>query len=226
MQPLIAPSLLAFDLGRMADEVRALEAAGADVLHLDVMDGHFVPNLTFGLPVIEALRKVTKLPFDAHLMVTNPDEHLAAYAEVGCNWISVHVEACRHLHRTLARIRELGMKAGVAINPGTSLASLDAILSADSPADFVLMMTVNPGFAGQKFVGGGMERIGNLRKLIDDRSGRDKIRIEVDGSLKVENAGEAVKAGAEILVVGSGIASTKDWKATIAAIKGVGGTAR
>jgi len=222
MQPLVAPSLLAFDLSRMADEVRALEAAGADVLHLDVMDGHFVPNLTFGLPVIEALRKVTKLPFDAHLMVTNPDQHLEQYARVGCNWLSVHVEVCPHLHRTLAHIRELGMKAGVAINPGTSLSALDAILAPDSPADFVLMMTVNPGFAGQKFVGGGMERIAKLRTLIGERVGSGKIKIEVDGSLKVENAGQAVAAGAEVLVVGSGIAATKDWKATISAIKATG----
>ena len=223
MQPLVAPSLLAFDLGRMADEVRALEAAGADVIHLDVMDGHFVPNLTFGLPVIEALRKVTKLPFDAHLMVTNPDAHLAEYARVGCNWVSVHVETCPHLHRTLGRIRELGMKAGVAINPGTSLSALDAILVADAPADFVLLMTVNPGFAGQKFVSGGMERIAKLKARIDERAG-GKVMIEVDGSLKADNAGEAVKAGARALVVGSGIAATKDWKATIAAIKASGGT--
>jgi ribulose-phosphate 3-epimerase len=222
MQPLVAPSLLAFDLGRMADEVRALEAAGADVLHLDVMDGHFVPNLTFGFPVIEALRKVTTLPFDAHLMVSNPDDHLDEYARVGCNWISVHVETCSHLHRTLGRIRELGMKAGVAINPGTSLASLDAILTPGSPADFILLMTVNPGFAGQKFVAGGMERIAKLRALVDERVGRGNIRIEVDGSLKTENAADAVRAGAEILVVGSGIAATKDWKTTIAALKGSG----
>lgn len=223
MQPLVAPSLLAFDLGRMADEVRALEAAGADLIHLDVMDGHFVPNLTFGLPVIEALRKVTKLPFDAHLMVSNPDEHLDEYARVGCNWISVHVETCPHLHRTLGRLRELGVKAGVAINPGTSLSALDAILVPGSPADFVLLMTVNPGFAGQKFVAGGMERIAALKAKIAERAG-GAIRIEVDGSLKVENAGQAVKAGADTLVVGSGISATKDWKATIAAIKSGGET--
>ena len=223
MQPLIAPSLLAFDLGRMADEVRVLQAAGADVLHLDVMDGHFVPNLTFGLPVIEALRKVTTLPFDAHLMVTNPDDHLEEYARVGCNWVSVHVETCPHLHRTLGRIRELGMKAGVAINPGTSLAALDAVLAPGSPVDFILLMTVNPGFAGQKFVHGGMERIAKLRALVDERVGSGSVRIEVDGSLKTDNAPAAVRSGAEILVVGSGIAATKDWKATIAALKQSGG---
>ena len=207
----IAPSLLAADLTRLGEEVAAVEAAGADVLHFDVMDGHFVPNLTFGFPVIEALRKITKLPIDAHLMIQNADAYLERFAQAGCNWLSVHVEACPHLHRTLSRIRELGMRAGVAINPGTPLSSLDAVLDG---TDFVLIMSVNPGFGGQKFIDGTWDRVRELKKKAPH------VAIEIDGGIKESNAGQAIQAGAEILVVGTGLFGTKDYKATVKALRG------
>jgi len=197
---LIAPSLLASDLGRLAEEVKAVEAAGADLLHFDVMDGHFVPNLTFGFPVIEALKKITKLPIDAHLMIQNADAYLERFAEVGCDWLSVHVEACPHLHRTLGRIRELGMRAGVAINPGTPLSAIDAVLDA---TDFVLVMSVNPGFGGQSFIETALPKIEKLRKKID-ASGRDII-LEVDGGVNAKTAPRVIEAGATALVAGTAV---------------------
>ena len=210
---LIAPSLLAADLSRLGEEVRAVEKAGADVLHFDVMDGNFVPNISFGFPVIEALRKLTKLPIDAHLMIQNADAYLDRFAQAGCNWLSVHVEACPHLHRTLSRIRELGMRAGVAINPGTPLNSLDAVLDA---TDFVLIMTVNPGFGGQKFIEGSWDRIRELKKRAPH------IAVEVDGGIKESNAGEAIAAGAETLVVGTGLFGTTDYTKTVQALRSAG----
>lgn len=208
---LVAPSLLAADISRLGEEVRAVEAAGADVLHFDVMDGHFVPNISFGFPVIEALRKLSKLPIDAHLMISNADAYLERFAQAGCNWLSVHVEACPHLHRTLSRIKELGMRAGVAINPGTPLSSLDAVLDA---MDFALIMSVNPGFGGQKFIDGTWDRIRTLKKKAPH------VQIEIDGGIKESNAGEAAAAGAEVLVVGTGLFGTKDYAATVKKIRG------
>ncbi len=208
---LVAPSILAADISRLGEEVRAVEAAGADVLHFDVMDGHFVPNISFGFPVIEALRKLSKLPIDAHLMIQNADAYLERFAQAGCNWLSVHVEACPHLHRTLSRIKELGMRAGVAINPGTPLSSLDAVLDA---MDFALIMSVNPGFGGQKFIDGTWDRIRTLKKKAPH------VQIEIDGGIKESNAGEAAAAGAEVLVVGTGLFGTKDYKATVQKIRG------
>lgn len=208
---LIAPSLLAADLTRLGEEVRAVEAAGVDLLHFDVMDGHFVPNLTFGFPVIEALRKLTKLPIDAHLMIQNADAYLERFAQSGCNWLSVHVEACPHLHRTLSRIRELGMKAGVAINPGTPLSSLDAVLG---DVDFILVMSVNPGFGGQKFIEGSWDRVRELKRKAPH------VQIEIDGGIKESNAGTARAAGAEVLVVGTGLFGTPDYAQTVKNIRG------
>lgn len=208
----IAPSLLACDLSRAGEEVKAVEKAGADVLHLDIMDGHFVPNITFGFPLIESLRKVTELPFDAHLMIENADAYLEDFKKVGCNWLSVHVEACPHINRTVARIRELGMKAGVALNPGTSLSSLDAILD---HIDFVLVMSVNPGFGGQKFIQGSFERVAELKSKI----GKRNVRIQIDGGIKAENVAGAAAAGAEIMVVGTGIFAAKDYVATVSQIR-------
>jgi ribulose-phosphate 3-epimerase len=208
----IAPSLLSSDFSRLGDEIRALEKAGADVLHLDIMDGHFVPNLTFGFPVIESIRKITKLPFDAHLMIANADRYLEEFKRVGCDWLSVHVEACPHLHRTVSRIRELGMKAGVAINPGTSLDTLDAVLG---DVDYVLIMSVNPGYSGQKFISHSFDRVRELKKKIGTRA----VRIQIDGGIKDANIREAVLAGAEIMVLGSGIFSAKDYSAQIAMLR-------
>lgn len=207
---LVAPSLLAADLTRLAEEVAAVEAAGADVLHFDVMDGHFVPNLTFGFPVIEALRKITKLPIDAHLMITNADAYIDRFAAAGCNWLSVHVEACPHLHRTLGRIKELGLRAGVAINPGTPLTAIDAVLP---DIDFVLVMSVNPGFGGQKFIDQTWERIRTLKRHAPH------VQIEIDGGIKESNATDAAEAGAEVLVVGTGLFGTPDYKKTIQSLK-------
>jgi ribulose-phosphate 3-epimerase len=208
----IAPSLLACDLGRLNEEIRAVENAGADVLHFDIMDGHFVPNLTFGFPLIEKVRQISKLPFDAHLMMNDADRYLEEFHRVGCNWLSVHVEACPHLNRTVNRIKELGMKAGVAINPGTSLVALNAILS---EVDYVLLMSVNPGFAGQKFISGAFDRVRELKKKIGPRP----VRIQIDGGIKETNIREAAEAGAEIMVLGTGIFSAKDYSAQIATLR-------
>jgi len=208
----IAPSLLAGDLGKIGEEVRALDAAGADIIHFDVMDGHFVPNLTFGAPVMESVRKLSKLPFDAHLMVTNPDAHLERFAQAGCNWLSVHVEVCHHLNRTLNRIKELGMKAGVAINPGTSLATLDAALP---DADYVLVMSVNPGFGGQSFIPSALDKVRELKKKI----GKGSTLIQIDGGIKDHTIHEVAQAGAQIMVVGTGITAAPDYKKAIQTLR-------
>lgn len=208
----IAPSLLAANFTKLAEEIQKLEKAGVDVLHLDIMDGHFVPNITFGFPVIEAIRKVTKLPFDAHLMIEDADRYLEEFKRVGCDWLSVHVEACPHLNRTLNRIKELGMRAGIAINPGTSLSALDGALF---DADYVLIMSVNPGYGGQKFLPAAVDRVRELKKKI----GAAKIEIQIDGGIKEQNAGEVVGAGASILVVGTGLLGTPDYAKTVQALK-------
>ena len=188
-----------------------MEAAGADVLHCDIMDGHFVPNLTFGFPILEQIRKLTKLPMDAHLMIENADRYLDDFARVGCNWLSVHIEACPHVNRTLQRIRELGMKPGIALNPGTALSSVDAVLP---NVDFVLVMSVNPGYGGQKFIEGAFDRVSKLRaKLRPDAS------IQIDGGIKKENSLEAVKAGANVLVMGTGLFAAKDYKVAIQEVR-------
>ncbi len=208
----IAPSLLACDWGRLKEEIVKVEEAGADVLHVDVMDGQFVPNISIGFPIIEAIRKITRLPIDTHLMIADADRYLEAFSTAGCDWLSVHVEACPHLNRTLARIRELGMKAGIAINPGTSLSALDGALF---DADFVLLMSVNPGYGGQRFIPASIERLKTLKKMI----GSKPVQIEIDGGIKLENAKEVTAAGAEILVVGTGLFSQTDFKSTIAKLK-------
>ena len=208
---LLAPSLLAADLSRLGEEMIALETAWADLFHFDIMDGHFVPNISFGLPVIESVRKVSKLPFDAHLMISNADAYLEEFARVGCNWLSVHVEACSHLNGTLSKIRSLGMKPGVAINPGTSLASVDAVLDL---VDFVLIMSVNPGFGGQSFIQDALERVQHLRTIL-----RPDQRIQIDGGIKQDNIAQIVRSGADVIVMGTGLLAADNYSARIEALR-------
>ncbi|MBM4304362.1 MAG: ribulose-phosphate 3-epimerase [Deltaproteobacteria bacterium] len=201
----IAPSMLASDLSALGNEIKMLESTGIEILHFDIMDGHFVPNITFGFPVLETLRKKTRLIFDAHLMIADADRYLEDFKKAGCDWLSVHVEACPHIHRTLQQIKKLGMVAGVAINPGTSLDALNGLLDF---ADFILIMSVNPGFGGQSFIENSFEKVRDLKKRIGNR----KVKIQIDGGIKKENIRDAVLSGCDILVMGTGFFSYKDYK--------------
>lgn len=194
----IAPSILSADFSRLGAEIRAIENAGCDYVHIDVMDGHFVPNLTFGPPVIRSLRKVTDLPFDVHLMIDPAQPHLVAYAEAGADIITVHAEADRHLDRSLQMIRSMGKKAGVSLNPATSVDVLTYVLD---KIDMILVMSVNPGFGGQSFIASQVEKIRTVRQIVGDHD----IEIEVDGGINPETAAVAVSAGATVLVAGSAI---------------------
>ena len=194
----IAPSVLAADFARLGDEIRAIDNAGADYIHIDVMDGHFVPNLTIGPDVVKALRPHTKLPFDVHLMIAPTDPLIPRFADAGADILSVHPEAGPHLHRTLQLIKSLGKKAGVVLNPATPVSAVEPVIGA---VDLILVMTVNPGFGGQAFLDGPLEKIRALRKLID-RAGRP-IDLEVDGGINEATAASAVKAGADVLVAGT-----------------------
>jgi ribulose-phosphate 3-epimerase len=196
----IAPSILSADFTRLADEIAAVESGGAKVLHVDVMDGHFVPNITIGLPVVKSLRKATKLTIDTHLMIEEPSRYAVKFVEAGADMVSVHVEADVHLQRTLVAIREAGAKAGIAINPGTPLSSLEEALPY---ADFVLLMSVNPGFGGQSFIPTSLDKLRRLRRMIEDRG--LETRIEIDGGIDADNIAEVVSAGAEIIVAGSAV---------------------
>jgi ribulose-phosphate 3-epimerase len=213
----IAPSILSADFARLADEVAAVERAGADLLHIDVMDGHFVPNLTVGPPIVEALKKVTKLPLDVHLMITNADAFIPEFARAGANYLTVHVEACPHLHRTIQSIKELGVKAGVTLNPATPVHTLQEILA---DVDLVLIMSVNPGFGGQKFIASCLAKVKAVRQMLD-RIGSHAL-LEVDGGVKAENAAQVLEAGADVLVAGSAIFSSSDYSANIAALRTAG----
>ena len=210
----IAPSILSADFARLGDEVRAVEAAGADWIHVDVMDGRFVPNITIGPPIVQALRKVTALPLDCHLMIVEPERWVDAFAEAGADVITVHAEASTHLHRTLQAIRATGKKAGVSLNPHTSEETLRYVIG---DLDVVLVMSVNPGFGGQSFIPGVLPKIRALRAMID-ASGKD-VRIEVDGGIKVGTAGDVVQAGADVLVAGNAVFGAKDRAAAIAALR-------
>ncbi|HWR16185.1 MAG TPA: ribulose-phosphate 3-epimerase [Terriglobales bacterium] len=199
----LAPSILAADFARLADEIHAAEAGGAAVLHLDVMDGHFVPNLTIGPPVVKSVRKVTRLPLDCHLMIENPDLYIPAFADAGADWISVHQETCIHLHRTVELIKQHDCLAGVVLNPSTPLETLAEILEF---VDYVLIMSVNPGFGAQKFIPQSLDK---LRRLATMRSRRGlNFRIEVDGGVAMDTVGDIVRAGAEVLVAGNAVFGT------------------
>jgi ribulose-phosphate 3-epimerase len=196
----IAPSILSADFAKLGEDIRAIEEGGAGVLHVDVMDGKFVPNITIGLPVVKSLAKVTKLPIDCHLMIEEPNRYAAQFVEAGAAMVSVHVEADVHLQRTLTAIREAGGKAGVAINPATSLTTLEEALPF---ADYILLMSVNPGFGGQKFIHTSLDKLRRLRGMIEERG--LETRIEVDGGVDASNISKVVEAGAEIIVAGSAV---------------------
>ncbi len=206
----IAPSILSADFSRLGDEIKAVEDAGADWIHVDVMDGHFVPNITIGPPVIESIRKVTKLPLDVHLMIEHADCYIKSFAEAGADLLTVHVEACPHLNRTLQTIRELDVRAGVVLNPATPLSSLEEVLH---EIDMVLLMSVNPGFSGQSFIPSILDKASNLRDIMSHYE--DEIEMQVDGGVRVDNAGKIKEAGASVLVAGSAIFNSKDYKKTI-----------
>jgi len=216
----IAPSILSADFAHLADEVAAVERAGADLLHVDVMDGHFVPNLTVGPPIVESLKKVTKLPLDVHLMITNADAFIPEFAEAGADYLTVHVEACTHLHRTIQLIKEHGVKAGVTLNPATPLQAVEEILG---DVDLLLIMSVNPGFGGQTFIPFVLKKITSARTMLDRI--KSHALLEVDGGVKIDNAREIIGAGATALVAGSAIFSHPDYTATIAAMRAAGETA-
>jgi ribulose-phosphate 3-epimerase len=210
----IAPSILSADFARLGEQVQMVEVAGAQLLHVDVMDGHYVPNITIGPLVVEALRRVTDMPLDTHLMISEADRYIDAFARAGSTSISVHVEAVTHLHRTLEAIRKLGAQPGIAINPGTSLALLDEVLPS---ADFILIMTVNPGFGGQKFIPTSLQKIARLRQMITERN--LNVRIEVDGGIGPNNVRSLVEHGAEWIVAGSAIFGAPDIGAAVQAMQ-------
>jgi ribulose-phosphate 3-epimerase len=212
----IAPSILSADFSRLGEEIKAVEEAGADIIHVDVMDGHFVPNITIGPLIVEAARRSTKLPLDVHLMITNPELYVSDFAKAGADSITVHVETAFHLNRLVQSIREHdGVKAAVSLNPATPLTSLDYILP---DVDMVLIMSVNPGFGGQAFIPSALDKIAKLRKRINDLGLH--VEIEVDGGVKPDNAASIAAAGADILVAGSAVFGKKDYAAAIRGIRG------
>ena len=210
----ISPSILSADFSRLGEDVQAVDRAGADYIHIDVMDGHFVPNITIGPLVVDALRKVTDKPLDVHLMIENPDLYIADFAKAGADIITVHQEAVPHLHRTVQLIKSLGKKAGVSLNPATPVETLDVILD---ELDLVLIMSVNPGFGGQSFIPSALDKIRALRQRITERG--LSTELEVDGGVKIDNIREVVAAGADVLVAGSAVFNTEDYAATITALR-------
>ncbi len=214
MRPLIAPSILSADFGRLAEEVRAVDAAGADYVHVDVMDGRFVPNLTIGPVVVAAIRRATKLPLDVHLMIEEPERYVDDFARAGADLIGVHVEACRHLHRVVQQIRAAGKRPSVTLNPATPLALVEHVLE---DVDQVLIMSVNPGFGGQHFIPNVLPKIRALRAELAARGLR--VDIEVDGGIKVDNIAEVAAAGANIFVAGSAVFGHPDYRSIIAALR-------
>jgi len=210
----IAPSILSADFTKLAKEIKAVEDAKADYLHIDVMDGHFVPNITIGPFIVEAARRATRLPLDVHLMIENPDKFVPDFVKAGSDIITVHAEASRHLHRTIQYIKEQGIRAGVSLNPTTPLSVLEHILG---DVDLILVMTVNPGFSGQSFIKSCLPKIERIRKMLDD--GNYKAELEVDGGIKVSNIGAVAKAGADVFVAGSAIFGSDNYKKTISVMR-------
>jgi len=210
----IAPSILSADFSRLGEEIRAIESAGADYIHIDVMDGHFVPNITIGPLVVEAVRRVTTLPLDVHLMIENPDRYIADFASAGADIIVVHAETVHHLHRTVQLITSLGKRAGVSLNPATPLNVLDYVLD---DLDLVLLMTVNPGFGGQSFIDACLPKIHTLRAMLDRRG--SEAELEVDGGVKPSNIARISHAGADVFVAGSAVFGSSDYAATISELK-------
>ncbi len=213
----IAPSILSADFSKLGEEIKEVERAGADWIHVDVMDGHFVPNITMGPLVVEAIRPITKLPLDVHLMIENADQYVEAFAKAGADYITVHVEANPHLHRTLQKIRQAGAKPGVVLNPHTPISAIEPILE---DIDLVLFMTVNPGFGGQQFIPSVLNKVQQLKQQIEAR--QLSIDIEIDGGINEETVQEAVKAGANVFVAGSAIFGKEDRVAALQAIKTAG----
>jgi len=214
MDHLVSPSLLTADLGNLAKEVSMVNKSVADWIHCDIMDGVFVPNISFGFPVVKAVKKISQKPLDVHLMIVDPDRYLSRWKETGADILTVQYEACTHLHRTVTEIRNLGMKAGIAVNPHTPVALLKNILAY---IDMVLIMTVNPGFGGQSFIMESYNKIAELRKMID--SGKHKVLIEVDGGIDTKNARRLVETGVNVLVAGNTVFSSKDPVKTISKLK-------
>jgi ribulose-phosphate 3-epimerase len=212
----IASSILSADFSRLGEEIKAVEAAGADWIHIDVMDGRFVPNITIGAGLVASIRKTTRLPFDVHLMIENPERFIDDFAGAGANTLTVHVEAATHLHRTVAMIREKGLRAGVSLNPATPLALVEPILP---DIDLLLVMTVNPGFGGQKFIGGMIPKIAAARRMIERIA--PEALLEVDGGVHLKNIRSIADAGADVLVAGSAVFGSGDYAATIGKMKGL-----
>jgi ribulose-phosphate 3-epimerase len=206
----IAPSILSADFSRLGEELRAVEKAGADVIHVDVMDGHFVPNITIGPLVVAGLKKLTSLPLDVHLMIEEPERYIEAFALAGSTWVTLHAEVCRQLNPMIKRIRDLKVRPGVVLSPQTPIKRLYSILD---EIDLVLLMSVHPGFGGQSFIPSILNKIKRLKEIV--RKNRYPVEIEVDGGIKIENIGEVSKAGGDIFVVGTGIFKTKNYKQTI-----------
>jgi len=213
---MMAPSILSADFSRLGEEIKAVENGGAEVIHVDVMDGHFVPNITIGPPVVASVRKITDLPLDVHLMIADADSYIEDFAKAGADWITVHVEACPHLNRTISRIKELGKKAGAVLNPATPLVTLDEILQ---DVDLVMLMSVNPGFGGQSFIRSSINKIKNLRRMIEDRG--LEVGIEIDGGVSPATIADVAGAGANIFVAGSAVFGQQDYAKVIREMKSI-----